>query len=301
MQAEARDETPEYHPLQSALAAQGKLWPEPRLDVGALAPGWITTAALFADDAAIDDHLAYQGSFNEGADAKSRAAFLLSDYCAMFTVSSVPLLVGAGVVPDFAPTRFAMQFYLRRVEHDGQSAELRRAHVRFLSPAFASDRESATDHPDAQPLPDRTGLCDRFRESVEAHFVVVIDALQRRTGLPKSAMWRLVGDALAVGFLDAGRRYDRLPASLAMAEAVLKHDGSPLKNRQMHFCDVTVCDAADPDRVLACHTFRARGGCCRYYRIPGGKLCSTCVLHDAATRERLLQNVMRRRLGLPAA
>ena len=289
------------HPLDAALAARLAFWPSPRTDFGTLEPGWVTAAALFADEAALDDHLAYQGSFDEAADQKSRAAFLMCDYCAMFAMTAVPLLVGAGLVPDLRPSNVALQFYSATVEHDGVTAEVRRAHVRLLSRAFFTEKLSDAAHADAAVLQDRAGLCAGFREGVEDHFTGLIEALNDRTKLARSAMWRLVGDALAATFLEAGRRYGCLEDAKAMALAVLKHPGSPLKNRQLHFLDVAGADDACPGRVVATHTFRARGGCCRYYLLDGRKLCSTCVLHEPAARERLLQNVMRRRLGLPAA
>jgi hypothetical protein len=82
---------------------------------------------------------------------------------------------------------------------------------------------------------------------------------------------------------------------------VLTPPGSPLANRQLHSIEVTLRDDACPERVLASYTFRARGGCCRFYRAEGGSLCSTCVLQPPAERERILQAAMRRKLGLPAA
>ena len=298
--AKTESEIDGHRPLPAALAAQLKLWPEPRTDVGALEPGWMTAAALVEDDAALDDHLEYQGSFDEGVDQKSRAAFLLSDYCAMFSVTAVPLLVGAGLVPDFSASNYALRFYMRSLEHDGHSAEVRRAHVRFLSFAFSTDKASEAAHPDAIGIFDRTGLFACFRRGVEDHFSPLVEALNRKTALPRSAMWRLIGDALAVAFLDAGRHYDCLEEAKAISSAVLKQPGSPLKNRQMHYFDITIRDEACPDRILASHTFRARGGCCRYYLIEGKTLCSTCVLQDPAARDQLLQNALRRRLGLQA-
>jgi hypothetical protein len=277
-------------PLAAALAAQAAFWPEPRVDVGRLDAGWMTAAALFANDAAIEDQLAYQASFFTRVDLKSSAAFLLSDYLSMFCVTAVPPLVGYGLVPDFAPDRYAMTFYSRPVEHDGRTAVMRRAHVRFLSDAIV-----------AQGGLGDVALHTAFREAVIAHFTPLLEMLNARTGLPRSAMWRLVADALAVAFLDAGHRYERLDEAKAAAMAVLKHPGSPLTNRQLHYFDVTLRDETCPERVLASYTFRARGGCCRFYRAEGGHLCSTCVLQTPAERERILAAGMRRKLGLPAA
>jgi hypothetical protein len=286
MQTETANDTA-HSPLAAALAAQRVFWPEPRADVGPLEPGWTTSAALFANDAAIEDQIAYQASFFTRVDRKSAAAFLLSDYLSMFCVTAVPPLVGHGLIPDFSPDRYAMQFYNRPFEHDGRTAVVRRAHVRFLS-----DAVSTAGKPSDAAM---------FREAVEAHFTPLLDVLNARTGLPRSAMWRLVADALAVAFLDAGRRYNCLDEAKATAMAVLKHPGSPLTNRQLHFFDVIVRDEASPARVVASYTFRARGGCCRFYRAEGGSLCSTCVLQRPAERERILQAKMRRKLGLPAA
>jgi hypothetical protein len=275
------------------------LWPSPRVEAGPLDDGWTTAAALFADDAALEDHLAYQGSFDEGVDRKSRAAFLMSDYCAMFCAVAVPLLVGGRIVPEFDPSRYALQFYTSEMEHDGHKATVRRAHVRLLSFAYATDEERLASHRDAQFLLDGAGLHQIFRWGVETHFTPLIRALNRLTGLPWSAMWRLVGDALGAAFLDAGRRYGCLEGAKAAAMAILKQVGSPLRNQQLHYVTITVRDDADPQRVLASYDFRARGGCCRYYLIEGKPLCTTCVLQHPATRDRLLERKMRRRLGLP--
>ncbi len=289
-QTETAQDMPAHSPLAAALAAQRAFWPEPCVDVGPLEPGWMTASALFANDAAIEDQLAYQASFFTRVDRRSAAAFLLSDYLSMFCVTAVPPLVGHGLVPDFAPDRYAMKFYSRPFEHDGRTAVMRRAHVRFLSDAIV-----------AQGGLGDVALHTAFREAVIAHFTPLLEMLNARTGLPRSAMWRLVADALAVAFLDAGHRYERLDEAKAAAMAVLKHPGSPLTNRQLHYFDVTLRDETCPERVLASYTFRARGGCCRFYRAEGGHLCSTCVLQTPAERERILAAGMRRKLGLPAA
>ena len=102
-----------HHPLRDALAAQSSYWREPRVDVGALEPGWVTAAALFDDHAAIDDLLDYQASFVKGMDRKSRAAALAADYSYMFAITAAPLFVGFGLVPDLSASSYALQFETR--------------------------------------------------------------------------------------------------------------------------------------------------------------------------------------------
>jgi hypothetical protein len=74
---------------------------------------------------------------------------------------------------------------------------------------------------------------------------------------------------------------------------VLKYPGSPLYNRQLHFFDLTLRD--ERQRELLTWTFRARGGCCRYYTVEDGTLCETCVLKKPADRNAELLRVMRLR------
>ena len=182
--------------------------------------------------------------------------------------------------------------------HDGRTVEGRTARVRFLSAAFHTEHESHAGFADAKAVLDRTGLRARFRLGVD-HFRPLIDRLHGKSGLSRNALWRLTGNSVAALFLDAGQRFERELEARADAMAILKQPGSPLTNRQMHYFDLAVHDDEHPERVLLARSFRARGGCCRFYLAEGGMLCSTCVLLDPAERDRALVDAMRRHLGLP--
>lgn len=280
-------------PLAEALAARSRMWPEVRTDIGEPEAGWVTAEAFFADDAAIEDYLDYVRSLHARADRKTCAASMIIDHCNTFALATVPLLAGFGIVPDASPRHYAMKFHIAPEEHDGRVFQTRKAHIRFLSRTFSTDREASAAHPDARLLPDRDALCDLYRRVIEDHLRPLVGTLAGKTGLSRSALWRLVGDAVAGRFLDAGRRFGCLDEAKASALTILKQPGSPLNNRQLHFFDLTLRDA--DERELISWDFRARGGCCRYYTVKPDDLCDTCVLKKPEQRDADLLEMMRDR------
>lgn len=275
----------EQHPLRIALAAQARLWPEQRVEVGSAEPGWITAEALFADPAVLEDHLDFHKAFHHGADRKTCAAALIIDHGQAVAIASIALFVGFGIVADFSPLHFGLRFEMGESEHDGHVHKVRHTHIRYLSSAFRTPED-----------PDE--LARFYRRGIEDHFRPLIAKLNQMTGLSRTALWRLVADAIAGRFLEAGRHFNRLAEAKAQAMAILKQPGSPLNNRQLHYFDLTVRDGTDRAHT---HTFRARGGCCRFYMVESGMLCPTCVLNSADRRDAELRLAMRRHLGLPAA
>lgn len=274
---------------------QTKVWPQPPSDIGSLEPGWTRLGDLFADEQAIEGLLQYQGSFSDDLDRKGQAAYHITEYSNLFAIVAAVPFVGFGIVPDFSPANCAISFDIRPLKLDDRVVPARHPRFRFLDPqciAMDAQREKGT--------PFSQALCEALRQGVEDHFTLLINQLFVRTKLSKSALWRLVGDSLAGRFLDAGRHFDRLAEAKVAAMAILKQPGSPLNNRQLHYFDISVRDEADPDQVLLSHTFRARGGCCRFYTVEGGHLCSTCVLQKPAERDQMLEAGLRQHFGLVA-
>jgi hypothetical protein len=281
--------------LRRALAAQVASSPEVRAEHAGLEPGWMTARDFFANDAAIDEFLDYEGSLNRGTDRKACAAFLMTDYAFIFSLASVPLFASSGILPDCSPQQIALQFHQRRHERDGHVHEVRRAHVRYLSSAFSARNGDDARHPDACGQFDHSAHCELFRRSIEDHFRPLIEVLFMRAKLPRSALWRLVADAVAARFLEAGRELGHVEEAKASAMAILKQTGSPLNNPQLHYFELGVLDR---DGRPFSYDFRGRGGCCRYYTVDGGELCSTCVLKKPRERDAELRQAMRRHLGL---
>lgn len=278
--------------LTEATALQQSMWPEVPCSAGPMLPGWITAAGLFSSPEELEEFLDYEGSFNPGVDLKSRAAFLMSDYCYIFFMATVPLLVGRGLVPDLSPDAVSLQFYTYHGEHDGEPMTVRRARVRLLSPQIFSDRHAGP----FSIVTDHAALCERFRMGVEQHFEPLVEALAKRTGFSKNAQWRLIGDGIAGRFLDVGRRFGCLPEAMASAMAIVKAQGSPLNNRQLGYFDLTLHDSTLKEPFT--YTFRARGGCCRYYTVEGAEKCATCVLKSNEERDAILLQEMRTRICL---
>lgn len=282
-------------PLRSALASQAALWPEIKVELGGIEPGWISAEAFFASDVMIEEFLDYEASFNEGTDRKTSASLMMTDYAYVFSLATVPAFTGFGILPDLSPSRVALQFHATQDEHDGHVHEVRRAHVRYLSADFSTTRTDDAAHPDARGPMAHDQIAEAYCCSVQTHFEPLIGQLHARTGLARNALWRLVADALAGRFLDAGRQLGCLDAAKASAMAILKRPGSPLNNRQLCYFDLTVLDR---ERQPFSYTFRARGGCCRYYTVDGGTYCKTCVLKDPRERDEDLRQAMRSHLGL---
>lgn len=287
------------HPLGVAFAVLARHWRLPEADVGAMEPGFAPVAALFANDAFLGAMLARQQSSTPGLDAKGAAAYLVTEYAGLIGIAAAVPFLTHGAVPDFDPASCALAFEAGDGQTDGEQRPPR-VRLRFLSADFTTDRDLPGTAASALRV-DHSTLCERLRTGIEMHFAPLIERLAARTGLPRRAMWRLVGDAVAVRFLEAGRQFGCEAAAKADALTVLKAPGSPLANRQMHFFDIVIREDTPSRRVLAERTFRARGGCCRYYTVPGGSLCSTCVLLDDRERDSKLEARMRRQLGLPVA
>jgi FhuF 2Fe-2S C-terminal domain len=287
-----------HHPLKEALGAQLPFWSEFRVEHGMVDAGWTTARAFFDDTAAIDAFLEYERSHHKHMDSKTCAALLIIDYCYVLMLATIPLLAGSGVVPDLDPEHIALRMFTDRHEHDGQSHEVRRADMRYLSTRFSTDQPAYGCHPDATLVSSRPALCNQFRIAVEAHLSPLIEVLFQRSGLAYAALWRLVADAIAGRWLEVGRQLGCLERAREDAMRVVKQTGSPLNNKQLHFFDLTLHD--DRDRPIGSWTFRARGGCCRFYTVANGTLCPTCVLKAPLKRNAELLDAMRKHAGLLA-
>ncbi len=281
--------------LGVAFGTLARNWHQPQVDIGPLASGFMPLPALFSAESFISAMLARQQAATPGLDEKGAAAFFIAEYASLLgIVVAVPYLAHA-LVPDLSPHNCAL---LLAMSEQGQP----QVRLRFLSATchVLGDGALSDDPRHLVHRESRTALRHSLADGLALHMSPLVEHLVQRTGLPAQAMWRLVADAVAGRFLDAGCKLDLEEVSKTEALAVLNTQGSPLANPQLHFLDITIHDDAVPGRVLARRSFRARGGCCRYYTAPGGFYCSSCVLLGPAGQRQRLEAGLRRKLGLPA-
>ncbi len=259
--------------LGEALAVLRSQIPGFPASVGEALAGWHSVDRLFSDENKIANWLEYRSRSYDGTDQKAAAAFVMADYAYLFADVTAFLFVQFGLVPDLTPDTVHLRFGPSGASGDGTYA-IRGAELRFS----ANEGTAKSAYP-----PDWATLCTRYRECTEAHVLPLVHQLSQRSGLSQSAFWRLLADAIALAFLQAGERLSRSGFATSSALAILKEDGSPLCNRQTGFVSLSL----EPGNGASPLTrqFRVRGGCCRYYTVTGGSLCVTCVLRNPTERD----------------
>jgi ferric iron reductase protein FhuF len=116
----------------------------------------------------------------------------------------------------------------------------------------------------------------------------MVDRLHARSGLAKAALWRILGDSLAGAFLANGKELGCADAAQDIALPLLRRRGTPFFSRQTGFTRIALPEAPEIHG-----SFRVRGGCCRYYTLPDGEYCTTCVLRDDKSRTARLTEYLR--------
>jgi hypothetical protein len=109
------------------------------------------------------------------------------------------------------------------------------------------------------------------RETIEQIFEPIVASTMLSSGLSSGALWRLVADNVASGFLWAGKPLGQVERAMDMANAILAE--GRLNNGKTGFVQVTAGTASD--------WYLVRGGCCRYYTTGSATrddYCTSCVM-----------------------
>lgn len=255
------------------------------LSLGSDLAGHFPLAGLPRD--AVVSWMADMSHNHKDMDDKTRAAYLIGAVAWGFALNLGAMHLANRGLPDIAPDAIAVAREWYRWEHEGETGDAVRFTIRLVG------------SPDAlhQPL-DIAGAS----ALIAATHAPLIETLFEMTRLGRNAMWRLVADAIAAGWLNVGKQIGQEDRAMAAAEAIIRFPGSPMANKQTGFIEIVVRDEAEPERVLGCEWFRARGGCCRYYvtEESAGEYCTTCVLRPAESRDQRLHDYLKDKLLAPA-
>lgn len=215
-------------------------------------------------------------------DEKLAGAYLVNSLSWAVPEPLAWLALSGAALPAIPPEAAALTARRAPWEEDGDSGEAI-AYDLVLNPARIG------------PAPERPAA-EALGALVAGLFAPLVAAVARRSGLSRGALWRLVGDGLSACLLAQGKATGREEPAMALARAILADPRRPLRSRQTGFVRIAL-----PDRPEIAEWFRARGGCCRYYTLPGAEYCTTCVLRDLASRDDRLAAHLRRKSGLDAA
>jgi hypothetical protein len=213
-----------------------------------LREGMVTPAAFAADIPRIEQWLDTQSIAADGMDKRAAAAYMIGGMA-----WSVCIWMAAFALTGHKP--------IRRV-------------------AFEQERywwgDPDTGHEYVRyPISIEVGEGEpNFRETIEQIFAPIVAATMFASGLSAGALWRLVADNVANGFLWAGKPLGQVGRGIEIATAILSEEGR-LNNGKTGFVEIRAGEV--------CDWFLVRGGCCRYYTTAGqtrDDYCTSCVMRD---------------------
>lgn len=250
-------------------------------EVGVLEAGWIKASEL------ADPTLPYlqqeldrpQISYPTIED-QTKGSFFIGEYSWSLAAAAIGAYLAEGRVPDLAADNMAVRFRTETVEDHGETFEVERIDIRFLSEQGAALAAA----PSMLVVPDLPALREWLRTQMEAHLTPLIKRISALTKLGQRAQWSLVADSCAGAFLHAGKLLEAEDRALVEGMAFVKAAGSPMNNPLTGYVTVEANGCSG--------TFRLRGGCCRYYTLPDVDKCSSCVLRPIEDQHQRLINYL---------
>jgi ferric iron reductase protein FhuF len=244
-------------PLNRLAAAsehfRAKLLTEPDAE-----PGWLSTAELAAEGA---PHLAEVfwrvTTRYKTSDQQAPAALWFGRYAFAIAAAPIACYLAAQRVPALGLSDVWIRF-----EDDGDIGGLAWRSRSFA--ALADDPEAG--HPDCRVVSSRDALRDHLRDQLIAHFTPMIEAVRARSAMGKAGLWALAADYAANAFTWVARLWGDEAGGAAEAR-LFSASASPLR-RQRDFICVNHCGLS--------YYLLDRVSCCLYYKVEGGKYCSSC-------------------------
>jgi ferric iron reductase protein FhuF len=269
------------HPIEETLARLAAANEDYRTTLLAAPhrePGWLSTAAWAAPGTPHLDELLTQATAYHKASSQQPAVSLWFGHYA-FTVMAVAITcyLVEQRVPDLSPENVWMRV---ETEKDMEPAFAWRGRV-FA--ALVNDPNST--HPDCIALPSREALREYLRASLVAHLTPMVDALRACSSFGKPGLWALAADSAASAFTWIGERIGN-PA-LGLEEARLFNAAPSRLQRKRDFIHVEHCGLH--------YEMTDRASCCLYYKVEGGRYCSSCPHRPQEERIGMIKNWLERR------
>lgn len=279
--------------LADSLARMAAVSEHLSSDVGPLENEWVRFSELLQQASPLRDQLlAHEAERCPGLDDKGQVAFLLGGVVHYLMIVLAPLLLLGRQVPVLHPERLA--FRTRQVpwQHGDESGTYQAIDWRFLDDGFWTDQHGNLPA-GGVAVSSAEQLYVHLNSQLETLFEPLIERFKSISRLSRGAQWRLAADALAGAFLSTGQVLQMETQACAVAEALIGDPDAALHNSKTGFVEIAVDHPSKPGQPIR-RTFRARGGCCRYYTADSGHLCSTCVLVKPVERDdRLRQHLLR--------
>jgi len=275
--------------LAESLARMASVSHHLASEVGPAEGDWVSFNELLKEHSALRDQLlAFEAERCPGLDDKGQVAFLLGGVMHYLMIVVAPLVIMGRQVPVL--TADSLAFRTREVpwQHGKESGTYQAIDWRFADDAFWTDQGG--DLPaGAVAVASAEALYAQLNIQLAELFAPLIERFKAISRLSRGAQWRQAADALAGAFLTTGQTLHMEAAARAVADTLIGDPRSPLHNSKTGFVDIVVDHPAKPDQTIR-QTYRARGGCCRYYTADSGHLCSTCVLVKPEERDERLRN-----------
>lgn len=282
--------SPGAHPLADTLLRVARRNENHAAILGPLEDGWILARDFMRkESAALIQALAHQAINDPHMDARTRGSYLIGEYGWYVPAAAINAYLAEHRVPDLSPDNVALRLMTYTWHAGDASGQAERIDVRFLSGRFAAlPDDPDANHSDAVILPDTNALREWLRSALEAHVTPLIESIYSATRLGHHAQWCLVADACALLFLYQGQALKDEARAKAEGLAFVKATNSPMKNPGTDYISLQYLEHDE--------TFRARGGCCRYYTVAEDNIkCSTCVLWKPEERNQRLLDYMTRK------
>lgn len=284
------------HPLAATLKRVTVVDENAYADIGSLEAGWFLAADLLVPRLTrLEEALARQAVQHPEMEARTRGSYFLGEYSWYVPDAVIAAYLAERRVPDLSLKNLALRSRTYTWHEGAESGEAERIDMRLLNGRFAClPDDPAAAHPDATVLPDADALHEHLRVSLEAHLTPLIERVHLLTRLGHHAQWCLVADSVAALFLHKVRALNDEAGGKAEGLAFIKAAEAPMNNPNTSYISLHYLDHRA--------TFRARGGCCRYYTVSktGKDYCSTCVLRKPEDRDARLLAYMQQKYAKAA-